>query len=40
MRGGGGRASDSQTPGCALLLFAVVGLIFMAAGTTVFLAVT
>jgi hypothetical protein len=40
IRGGKGRSTDSQMPGCALLLFAVVGLIFMAAGTTVFLAVT
>ena len=40
MRGGGGRSTDSQMPGCALFLFAVVGLVFMAAGSAVYLAVT
>jgi hypothetical protein len=40
LRGGGGRSTDSQTPGCALFLITFVGLVFMAAGTTVYLAVT
>lgn len=40
LRGGGGRSTDSQTPGCALFLIAFVGVVFFVAGTTVFLAVT
>ena len=40
IRGGGGRSTDSQMPGCVVFLFAFVGLVFMAAGTTVYLAVT